>query len=79
MSGCNSHFSDGAWCDFARQLVTADQRAQMQGHLDSGCTECGERYKTWVQVTQTAAPEVENEPPRDAIQSVKSAFSHSSK
>ena len=79
MSNSDKHFSEAAWCDFVRQLVAADQRTGMQAHLDAGCTECTQSYNVWVQVAQIAAPEVENEPPQDGIQSVKSAFPRSSK
>jgi len=79
MSNSDKHFSEAAWCDFVRQLVAADQRTEMRAHLDAGCTECTQSYNVWVQVAQIAAPEVENEPPRDGIQSVKSAFPRSSK
>lgn len=79
MSDSDKHFSEAVWCDFVRQLVAADQRTEMQAHLDAGCAECIQSYNVWVQVAQIAAPKVENQPPRDGIQSVKSKFPPSSR
>lgn len=74
MSDVEKHFGEEAWLSFALRAASADQEAQMQAHLNSGCAECAKIYRLWNLVAETAAREALYEPPRDVVQAVKAVF-----
>lgn len=68
------HFSFTDWADFANGLVSPQQIAGMQLHLDEGCTKCRKLLETCRNVRSLAMRTTEYEPPATAVQAVKSAF-----
>jgi len=68
------HFSLEKWTDFANQNVTTDEQVAMQKHLDTGCSRCNRLLVNWSSLKDFASRESKNEPPRDALAFVKSAF-----
>lgn len=60
------HFSSEQWADFARKVVRRDRKELMQGHLESGCKQCGEILKTWTRVSEAARRDRFSEPPEAA-------------
>jgi len=41
------HFDDAAWADFVRDLLSPQERATMQAHVESGCKKCGADVELW--------------------------------
>ena len=68
------HFSEAEWADFARRLVTADARREMQKHLDDGCDKCKAEVEIWQSVLAIAGEESVFTPPADVVRVVKSQF-----
>ena len=52
------HYEAGEWADFARDVLTSGERAEMEGHLISGCSECAAQLEFIRRVAATAASEV---------------------
>lgn len=50
----NAHFDLGQWTDYARDMVTSEQRAVMHRHLSGGCAEC-QSLVSWLQKIVLAA------------------------
>ena len=68
------HFSITEWADFVRDVATEEQNAQMQKHLDEGCSGCRETVHMWKSVTACARQEVSHEPPSSSLRIAKSYF-----
>jgi len=68
------HFSIDRWVDFVRQVKGAEQRPQMEQHLDRGCVECLKALETWRNMMQLATREKSYEPPSWAVRAVKASF-----
>ncbi len=62
------------WADFARSLVTNDERSAMQSHLDGGCELCQATLLALELVNETATANSALMPPAGAIRSVKAFF-----
>ena len=70
-----THFSDEAWLDFARGLVSAEETSRMQAHLDAGCDRCAELYGLWAAVREIAVRDRGYSPDESAISAVMAAYS----
>lgn len=68
------HFSDEAWLDFARHVISAEETMRMQAHLDSGCQRCAELAALWQTVTEMAGRRTDNAPAESVVSFIKSAF-----
>ena len=68
------HFSEGAWSDFARNLLAPGTRATMQRHIEEGCKKCEASLMIWQAVTSVANEESAYAPPEDAVRIAKSQF-----
>ena len=62
------------WADYARGLVSDEERAAMRDHLDDGCGLCQATLTAFQRVTETAASDLELAPPAGALRSVKAFF-----
>lgn len=62
------------WADYARALVTEDERSAMQGHLAQGCGLCKATLIALARVAETAEKDARLAPPAGAIRSVKAFF-----
>lgn len=51
------HYEVSEWTDFARNLLSQKEQAEMQSHLASGCAECGATVAFLRKVAETAAAE----------------------
>ena len=65
------HFSSEKWADFVRNVLGQEEKATMQGHLDTGCAACSESLAAWVRVRDVAACAREYQPPESAVRTVK--------
>jgi hypothetical protein len=72
--GTVKHFSITEWADFARNVTTELESAEMQRHLDEGCSDCTEMVRIWKSVKECAAHEVSYEPPSSALRIAESYF-----
>jgi hypothetical protein len=68
------HFDDAAWADFVRDLVSPQDRAAMQSHVESGCKKCAGALQLWRTVFQLANEERELSPPDDVVRIAKTQF-----
>jgi len=68
------HFTTEKWIDFVNQVVTANENQLMEKHLKQGCKRCMETVSLWQRVRQSAAAEVNYQPPEDTVRLVKAAF-----
>jgi len=69
------HFSDTDWADFARDVVSAEAKASMQQHLDTGCEDCAAALRIWRNVTAITGQEKRFTPGEDSVRIVKSFVS----
>jgi len=68
------HFDDAAWADFVRDLVSRQDRAAMQSHVESGCKKCAAAVQLWRTVFQLANEERALSPPDDVVRIAKTQF-----
>jgi hypothetical protein len=68
------HFSLEEWLDYVNRNVTAEKRAFMSHHLDSGCPHCAQIASQWQRLKQFSVAESRLEVPYDALAHVKEAF-----
>lgn len=69
------HFGSELWADLVRNVVSEQNRAAMQSHLDKGCEACTAEWNAWKQVATIARGEQQNEPPTDAVHQALAQFS----
>ena len=63
------------WADYARALVTDDERAALRRHLEEdNCGLCRATVAAFEQVAETAAADLQMAPPAGALRSVKAFF-----
>ena len=55
------HFETGDWADFARNMTSAEQKAEMQAHLEAGCEECRDMLAFLQRVAEAGASEASYE------------------
>lgn len=68
------HFNEAQWADFARNVVLAKEKMDMQQHIDSGCRQCEGTLQIWQSVLAIAAGEGALTPPGDMVRVVRSQF-----
>jgi hypothetical protein len=61
----SKHFTAEAWFDFVREVVSPEDKALMQRHLDSGCEACSQLCEIWSAVPEITTWERANDPPRE--------------
>lgn len=66
------HFSLTQWADFVRGLVSSEQRASMQKHLDQDCGRCAKTVRMWTSIVEFARLETTYEPPDGAFRIAES-------
>ena len=66
------HFSLTEWADFVRGVVTGEQRASMQKHLDEDCSRCQKTVGMWTSIVTFAKHEATYDPPASALRVAKS-------
>jgi len=71
------HFSEEAWSDFARKVVSEKEKMEMQAHIDSGCRPCAATLQVWRNVLVIGEQEHTFVPPDDMVRIVKSQFGFS--
>jgi hypothetical protein len=69
-----NHFSDEAWADFVRGVMSPETSRPMQQHLDDNCDQCRSRQSFWNLVARAAIKELGYQPPGFAIRLVEDAF-----
>jgi hypothetical protein len=69
-----SHFTSEGWCDFARGVAPAEQRALMQRHIEDGCDQCLKISEIWRMVSEITRREISYSPPVTAVVLVKAAY-----
>jgi hypothetical protein len=72
------HFKTEKWIDFVNQAVSANEKMQMEKHLEQGCKRCTETVSVWQRVRQSAAVEGNYQPPQDIVRLAKAAFAGAS-
>jgi len=68
------HFTEAELTDFARNLVPADMRNNMQEHIETGCKKCSQELQLWQNVVSLAKEESGFAPPDDLVRVAKSQF-----
>jgi hypothetical protein len=68
------HFTDEAWLDFARRMLSASDMESMQVHLDQGCESCGRLCQIWQAVTTVIGRESQYEPPEPVVRLAKASY-----
>src|SRR5919109_1341617 len=68
------HFKLNEWADFARNMLSTDQKSEMQHHLDEGCSDCQRMAAFWQQVSSSALREQQYEPPPSVLRAVHGHF-----
>lgn len=68
------HFTDEAWFDLVRKLLSPQQAQAMQRHLDEECQECWHRHELWRTVAEKASREYQYRPADSDLKIVKAAF-----
>ncbi len=72
------HYSLEKWVDFARNVIGEDEKAEMQSHLQTGCTQCARDLSMWQRLQQVARREPAYTPDPGAVRIVNAAFSNRS-
>jgi hypothetical protein len=70
------HYSLEKWVDFARNVIREDEKAEMQGHLETGCAECSRELSIWQRLQQLARRESAYEPVEGAVRTVNAIFAN---
>jgi len=69
------HYEVGEWADFARNLLSRNERAEMEQHLAGGCAECAATLAFLRKVSETASAEHSYESASSALSAAaRSAF-----
>jgi len=68
------HFSEEAWADLVRDLITPAMRTMMQQHINDGCGKCEIALQVWQAVLSFAKSEHAFTPPDDVVRVSKSQF-----
>lgn len=68
------HFKLHEWTDFARNMLSEEQKSEMQHHLDQGCDQCQRMASLWQQVSASALREKQYEPPASVLRAVRGHF-----
>ncbi len=68
------HFDDAAWADFVRDIISPQERATMQAHVETGCKKCVAAVELWRSVLHLANEEKGLSPPDDVVRIAKTQF-----
>lgn len=68
------HFLAEQWFEFAANIVSAEQKASMQRHLEEGCDECRMLAGMWTDMIDIGRRELNYRPPAESVRSAKAAF-----
>jgi hypothetical protein len=69
------HYESGQWIDFARGLLSRNEREAMQAHLDAGCTPCNETAAFFSDVARRAKADAAYQVPAYAVQYARAIYS----
>src|SRR5205823_13262734 len=69
-SGKKCQYEPGAWVDLARGLLDSKTCQQMTAHLDTGCVECGELARFFVEVARRATADAACKVPDYAVHNI---------
>jgi hypothetical protein len=69
------HFSDEEWADYVRDVLPGDKQADVQSHLDAGCSSCTKLHATWRAVHDAAENATDEAPAADSVRIAKALFS----
>jgi len=72
------HFPDEAWLDFARSLLSPEERSRMQAHVEAGCERCTRLYRLWMGVAELARQESDYLPDESIVRAAKRAYAGAS-
>jgi hypothetical protein len=70
------HYSLEKWVDFARNVIREDEKAEMQSHLNDGCTQCSKELSLWRRLRQVAQRESSYEPADGDVRTVNAIFAN---
>jgi hypothetical protein len=68
------HYSLEKWVDFARNVIDGKEKAEMQSHLETGCTACSKELSMWQRLQQVARREPAYTPSEGAVRTVNATF-----
>jgi hypothetical protein len=68
------HYSLEKWVDFARKVISEDQKVEMQSHLEAGCAACSKELGMWQRLLQVARREPAYTPSEGAVRMVNATF-----
>ena len=60
--------------NFVNEVMSAEDRAETQTHIESGCKRCSQVIATWQRVREASSVEAEYQPPPGAVRIAKAAF-----
>jgi len=69
-----THYAIEQWVDFSRKLVSSEERARMNDHLASGCTECERLSTLTTRLVVTCANLTTIEVPEYAVRMARAIF-----
>lgn len=69
-----THYTEEAWADFARKVVSETEMMEMQQHIDNGCMRCAVTLQVWRSVLVIAQVERAFAPPDGVLRIVKAHF-----
>jgi hypothetical protein len=69
-----SHFSAEQWFELARGVAPAEQKIQMESHLEEGCEPCRKLFRMWTEALDISRRESRYRPPAGVIRSAKATF-----
>jgi hypothetical protein len=68
------HYAIDQWADFARNVITGDQAAHMQAHLQSGCADCRRLSEFSANVARTCTGMASNSVPDQVLRLARAIF-----
>jgi hypothetical protein len=68
------HFTDEAWIDFARQILSPGNMKLMRAHLEGGCETCRNRCHIWQTVATIISSELQHDPPEPVVRLAKAMY-----
>lgn len=68
------HFPPKHWFELARGLCSAEQRSELQAHLDTNCAACQRSFRIWQTIVKLGLQEAHYRPPQEDLEYIKRAF-----
>jgi hypothetical protein len=72
--GIMKHLSEEGAVNFVNRVMSAEEHAETQKHIESGCKRCVEVVAVWQRVREASSVEAEFQPPAGAVRIAKAAF-----